>query len=140
VEPSASAFADHWKAHRYCPAAQLKDEEACLSRPKRRQWARERCHQLLKAPNSAFRRCHSEVRRVFQAKVKGLRKIFQVSPDAFLLRCERDACSCDSGGDCACVCAAAAAYAEKCAEAGAPVEWRSQRDCRMGEIMLQLII
>lgn len=44
--------------------------------------------------------------------------------------CVRDACGCDSGGDCECLCDAVAAYAQACLGRGVCVDWRTPDFCR----------
>lgn len=44
--------------------------------------------------------------------------------------CVRDACGCDSGGDCECLCDAVAAYAQACLDKGVCVDWRAPDFCR----------
>lgn len=44
--------------------------------------------------------------------------------------CVRDACGCDSGGDCECLCDAVAAYAQACLDKGVCVDWRTPDFCR----------
>ena len=53
-----------------------------------------------------------------------------VDPRPYYEACYRDACGCDSGGDCECVCTAVAAYAQSCSAQGVHVKWRSQAFCR----------
>lgn len=42
----------------------------------------------------------------------------------------RDACGCDTGGDCECLCDAVAAYAQACLDKGVCVDWRAPDFCR----------
>jgi hypothetical protein len=44
--------------------------------------------------------------------------------------CVRDACGCDTGGDCECLCDAVAAYAKACLDKGVCVDWRTPDFCR----------
>lgn len=44
--------------------------------------------------------------------------------------CVRDACGCDTGGDCECLCDAVAAYAQACLDKGVCVDWRAPDFCR----------
>lgn len=54
----------------------------------------------------------------------------KVDPEPYYSACVRDACACDTGGDCECFCTAVAAYAEACNEAGVCVAWRTPKICR----------
>lgn len=54
----------------------------------------------------------------------------KVDPEPYFSACVRDACACDTGGDCECFCTAVAAYAEACNEAGVCVAWRTPKICR----------
>lgn len=44
--------------------------------------------------------------------------------------CVRDACGCDTSGDCECLCDAVAAYAKACLDKGVCVDWRTPDFCR----------
>ncbi|TSM20286.1 Mucin-5AC [Bagarius yarrelli] len=52
-----------------------------------------------------------------------------VDPAPYYSACVRDACACDTGGDCECFCTAIAAYAEACNEAEVCVAWRTPKIC-----------
>lgn len=54
----------------------------------------------------------------------------KVDPEPYYSACVRDACACDTGGDCECFCTAVAAYAEACNEGGVCVAWRTPKICR----------
>nr|AUX81366.1 von Willebrand factor [Myxine glutinosa] len=45
--------------------------------------------------------------------------------------CVSEACRCEAVGECTCVCDSVATYAHACAQAGVPVQWRSQTFCPM---------
>uniref|UniRef100_A0A8C4WR34 von Willebrand factor n=1 Tax=Eptatretus burgeri TaxID=7764 RepID=A0A8C4WR34_EPTBU len=45
--------------------------------------------------------------------------------------CISEACGCEAVGECTCVCDSVAAYAHACAQAGIPVQWRTQTFCPM---------
>lgn len=54
----------------------------------------------------------------------------QVNPDPWYDACYRDACACDSGGDCECLCTAIASYGHECCKHSVPIKWRTQELCR----------
>lgn len=54
----------------------------------------------------------------------------QVDPAPWYDACYRDACACDSGGDCECLCTAVAAYGHECCKHGVSIKWRTQELCR----------
>ncbi|KAG6461849.1 hypothetical protein O3G_MSEX012891 [Manduca sexta] len=110
AESSALIFADSWKLKPTCPKPQPAIDH-CKQRPERREWAQETCGALKRYPLSL---CHAEV-----------------PVGAFVQRCERDACACDAGGDCACACAALAAYAHACSLRGLDLRWRTPQLCPM---------
>lgn len=56
--------------------------------------------------------------------------------DEYFQSCERDTCSCDSGGDCECFCSNVAAYAAACKVAGVCVKWRTPSICRESPSLL----
>ena len=53
-----------------------------------------------------------------------------MDPGPWYDACYRDACACDSGGDCECLCTAVAAYGHECCKHGVPIKWRTQELCR----------
>ncbi|XP_072943853.1 hemocytin-like [Epargyreus clarus] len=110
TETSALIFVDSWKLTQNCPKPQDVTNH-CKLRPERKEWSSHTCGALKRHP---FSLCHSEV-----------------PPGAFVSRCERDACACDAGGDCACACTALAAYAHACAARGVTFKWRTQDMCPM---------
>ncbi|KAI8434611.1 hypothetical protein MSG28_003147 [Choristoneura fumiferana] len=83
----------------------------CRQRPERKDWATTSCGALKRHP---FTLCHSEV-----------------PPTPYIEQCERDACACDAGDDCACVCTALAAYAHRCVARGVVFKWRTKEQCPM---------
>ena len=85
-------------------------QDTCALHPHRKIWAAKKCA-ILKS--DVFKRCHAEV-----------------PLGAWFDRCVFDTCGCNVGGDCECLCTAVAAYATECAQAGVPVQWRSQEICR----------
>nr|XP_053625822.1 hemocytin isoform X2 [Plodia interpunctella] len=110
AESSPLIFADSWKLKSTCPKPQPVGDH-CKQRPERNEWATATCGSLKRFP---FSLCHSEV-----------------PADKWLQRCEKDACACDAGGDCACACAALAAYAHACAMRGVTFKWRTPELCPM---------
>ncbi|XP_036400140.1 mucin-5B-like [Megalops cyprinoides] len=101
-------FGNSWKVSPSCPNTGIK-KDPCTSNPYRQSWAQKQCSII---NSKVFRVCHSEV-----------------DPTPYYDACVRDACACDSGGDCECFCTAVAAYAEACNEARACVVWRSPQIC-----------
>ncbi|XP_045445614.1 hemocytin-like [Melitaea cinxia] len=110
AETSPLLFADSWKLKPTCPKP-VEVTDHCKERPHRKGWASSMCGVMKRAP---FAACHAEV-----------------PADAFVARCEADACACDAGDDCGCACAALAAYAHACAARGVTFKWRTQDLCPM---------
>ncbi|CAB3239227.1 unnamed protein product [Arctia plantaginis] len=110
AESSILIFADSWKLKPTCPKpSRIIDH--CKQRPERKDWAASTCSAMKRYP---FTLCHAEV-----------------PPSPYIERCTRDACACDSGGDCDCACAALANYAHACAHRGVTFKWRTQETCPM---------
>ncbi|XP_077066319.1 uncharacterized protein LOC143720620 [Siphateles boraxobius] len=101
-------FGNSWKVNPSCPDV-TNVKHPCDANPNRRPWAEKQCR-IIKNPE--FKDCHS-----------------LVDSGPFYDACVRDACACDSGGDCDCVCTAVAAYAAECRKKGACVAWRRPDFC-----------
>ncbi|KAK3857259.1 hypothetical protein Pcinc_036476, partial [Petrolisthes cinctipes] len=109
-EVSVRIFGDSWRLQNYCPDSILIND-TCAHHPHRKVWAAEKCA-ILKSPQ--FTPCHSEV-----------------PVEAFIERCQFDACGCNQGGDCECLCTAIAAYAHECSIQGVHIRWRTPHLCPM---------
>ncbi|XP_053094270.1 mucin-5AC-like [Pangasianodon hypophthalmus] len=108
VVNNALDFGNSWKESSSCPdASQIKNP--CTFNPYRQAWAQKQCSIIM---NEIFVTCHTHV-----------------DPAPYYSACVRDACACDSGGDCECFCTAVAAYAEACNEGGVCVAWRTPKIC-----------
>ncbi|KAM4618230.1 uncharacterized protein muc2.1 [Polymixia lowei] len=105
---SSLEFANSWKVSSSCPDAEA-DHNPCASTPNRHNWAKLQCG-IIKG--ATFQNCHKKV-----------------DPVPFYENCVRDACACNTGGDCECFCTAVAAYAQACNEAGECVAWRTPDMC-----------
>ncbi|KAK2497827.1 hypothetical protein MC885_019273 [Smutsia gigantea] len=101
-------FGNSWKFSPSCPDA-LAPRDPCTANPYRKAWAQKQCSIVHSA---TFSTCHS-----------------QVDSTKYYEACVRDACACDSGGDCECFCTAVAAYAQACHDAGVCVSWRTPDRC-----------
>ncbi|KAI5278517.1 Mucin-5B [Manis pentadactyla] len=101
-------FGNSWKFSPSCPDA-LAPGDPCTANPYRKAWAQKQCSIVHSA---TFATCHS-----------------QVDSTKYYEACVRDACACDSGGDCECFCTAVAAYAQACHDAGVCVSWRTPDRC-----------
>ncbi|KAI5934964.1 Mucin-5B [Manis javanica] len=101
-------FGNSWKFSPSCPDA-LVPRDPCTANPYRKAWAQKQCSIV---HSTTFATCHS-----------------QVDSTKYYEACVRDACACDSGGDCECFCTAVAAYAQACHDAGVCVSWRTPDRC-----------
>ncbi|XP_039521923.1 mucin-2 isoform X5 [Pimephales promelas] len=101
-------FGNSWKVDAKCPDV-TNVKHPCDANPNRRSWAEKKCA-IITSP--VFEDCKSAVdsRPYYDA-------------------CVRDACACDSGGDCDCLCTAVAAYAAECRKKGVCVAWRRPDFC-----------
>ncbi|XP_021119396.1 mucin-5B [Heterocephalus glaber] len=108
VVSDALEFGNSWKFSPTCPDARA-PQDPCTANPYRKGWAQRQCSII----NSAtFAACRS-----------------QVDSTKYYEACVRDACACDSGGDCECFCTAVAAYAQACHDVGVCVSWRTPDIC-----------
>ncbi|KAM6174044.1 mucin-5B [Erethizon dorsatum] len=108
VVSDALEFGNSWKFSPTCPDAPA-PKDPCTANPYRKSWAQRQCSII----NSAtFAACRS-----------------QVDSTKYYEACVRDACACDSGGDCECFCTAVAAYAQACHDMGVCVSWRTPEVC-----------
>uniref|UniRef100_A0A8B9HTT1 VWFD domain-containing protein n=1 Tax=Astyanax mexicanus TaxID=7994 RepID=A0A8B9HTT1_ASTMX len=105
---NALDFGNSWKFSPTCPEAMVV-QEPCAHNPYREAWAQRQCSII---NSDVFSACHSKV-----------------DPASFYSACVRDACACDTGGDCECFCTAVAAYAEACNAVGVCVAWRTPKVC-----------
>ncbi|XP_043083626.1 mucin-2 [Puntigrus tetrazona] len=101
-------FGNSWKVKSSCPDV-ANVMHPCDANPHRRTWAIKQCR-IITSP--VFTDCHS-----------------LVDSGPYYDACVRDACACDSGGDCDCLCTAVAAYAAECRKRGACVAWRRPDFC-----------
>ncbi|XP_077066438.1 mucin-5AC-like [Siphateles boraxobius] len=101
-------FGNSWKVDTKCPDV-TNVKHPCDANPNRRSWAEKKCRNIL---SPVFKDCHSPV-----------------DSGPFYEACVRDACACDSGGDCDCLCTAVAAYAAECRKKGVCVAWRRPDFC-----------
>ncbi|XP_023578633.1 mucin-5B [Octodon degus] len=101
-------FGNSWKLSPTCPDAPA-PKDPCVANPYRKSWAQRQCSIINSA---AFSACRSQVDSI---------KYYEA--------CVRDACACDSGGDCECFCTAVAAYAQACHDVGVCVSWRTPDIC-----------
>ncbi|XP_059391924.1 mucin-5B-like [Carassius carassius] len=101
-------FGNSWKVKPSCPDV-TNVVHPCDANPHRHAWAIKQCRIIT---SSVFADCHS-----------------LVDSGPYYDACERDACACDSGGDCDCLCTAVAAYAAECRKRGACVAWRRPNFC-----------
>ncbi|XP_056095225.1 mucin-2-like [Rhinichthys klamathensis goyatoka] len=101
-------FGNSWKVDASCPDV-TNVKHPCDAHPNRRSWAEKKCGIIL-GPD--FQDCHAPV-----------------DSGPYYEACVRDACACDSGGDCDCLCTAVAAYAAECRKKGVCVAWRKPHFC-----------
>ncbi|XP_072127458.1 mucin-5AC-like [Mobula birostris] len=108
VVANVDEFGNSWKVSPAC--ANVKDnEDPCSVNIHRDAWAQKQCS-ILK--NEPFLPCNS-----------------QVDPAPYYEACVRDACACDTGGDCECLCTAIAAYSLACRMVGVCISWRTPELC-----------
>ncbi|XP_023987358.1 mucin-6 [Physeter macrocephalus] len=101
-------FVNSWKESPLCGDATF-TLDPCSLNTFRRSWAERRCSII---NSQTFAACHGQVYRL-----------------PYYEACVRDACGCDTGGDCECLCDAVAAYAKACVDKGVCVDWRSPDFC-----------
>lgn len=146
VVTKAFDFANTWKVPPNCPDAVL-EKDGCDEHPHRKAWATKHCN-IIKS--KVFAACHSKARTPLSNLVEVcevdllaqknnefiISSIEKVDFDEYFQSCERDTCSCDSGGDCECFCSNVAAYAAACKVAGVCVKWRTPSICRKSPSLL----
>uniref|UniRef100_A0A4W3H362 Mucin-5AC-like n=1 Tax=Callorhinchus milii TaxID=7868 RepID=A0A4W3H362_CALMI len=108
VVANVQEFGNSWKVSPSCPDVK-KITEPCSANTHRAAWAQRQCSII---QSQAFRPCHA-----------------QVNPTPYYDACVRDACACDTGGDCECFCTAVAAYSSACSMVGVCVSWRTPDIC-----------
>ncbi|KAI5934970.1 Mucin-6 [Manis javanica] len=101
-------FVNSWKESPLCGDASF-ELDPCSANAFRRSWAERKCGII---NSQTFAACHSQVYRL-----------------PYYEACVRDACGCDTGGDCECLCDAVAAYAKACLDKGVCVDWRAPDFC-----------
>ncbi|KAM5223978.1 mucin-6 [Hipposideros larvatus] len=101
-------FVNSWKESPLCGDAGFA-LDPCSRNTFRRAWAERKCGII---NSQTFAACHSQVYRM-----------------PYYEACVRDACGCDTGGDCECLCDAVAAYAKACLDKGVCVDWRAPDFC-----------
>ncbi|KAM6159449.1 mucin-6 [Rhynchocyon petersi] len=101
-------FVNSWKENPLC-ADVTTVTDPCSINAYRRSWAQRNCGII---NSQTFAACHSQVYRM-----------------PYYEACVRDACGCDTGGDCECLCDAVAAYAKACLDKGVCVDWRTPDFC-----------
>ncbi|XP_058925316.2 mucin-6 [Kogia breviceps] len=101
-------FVNSWKESPLCGDTTF-TLDPCSLNTFRRSWAERKCSII---NSQTFAACHSQVYRL-----------------PYYEACVRDACGCDTGGDCECLCDAVAAYAKACVDKGVCVDWRSPDFC-----------
>ncbi|KAI4880349.1 hypothetical protein NFI96_021106 [Prochilodus magdalenae] len=101
-------FINSWKVYSDCPDSKP-EFDPCLTTPNRHNWAKMQCGIIT---GDTFKDCH-----------------LMVDPKFYYDNCVKDACACDTGGDCECFCTAVAAYAQACNDAGVCVAWRTPEIC-----------
>ncbi|XP_029438039.1 mucin-5AC-like isoform X20 [Rhinatrema bivittatum] len=101
-------FGNSWKTTSTCPDA-IDHKDPCTSNPYRKAWAQKQCSIIT---GHVFAPCH-----------------YEVDPAPYYDACVKDACACDTGGDCECFCTAVAAYAQACNEVGVCIAWRTPEIC-----------
>uniref|UniRef100_A0A7N5P3T3 Mucin 6, oligomeric mucus/gel-forming/pseudo n=1 Tax=Ailuropoda melanoleuca TaxID=9646 RepID=A0A7N5P3T3_AILME len=108
VASSELEFVNSWKDSPLCGDASLA-LDPCSLNAFRRSWAERKCN-IINGPT--FAACHGQVYRL-----------------PYYEACVRDACGCDTSGDCECLCDAVAAYAKACLDKGVCVDWRTPDFC-----------
>ncbi|XP_006893415.1 PREDICTED: mucin-6-like [Elephantulus edwardii] len=101
-------FVNSWKENPLCGDAGFV-VDTCSLNTFRLSWAQRKCSII---NSQTFAACHSQVYRM-----------------PYYDACVRDACGCDTGGDCECLCDAVAAYAKACLDKGVCVDWRTPDFC-----------
>ncbi|XP_036009085.1 mucin-6 isoform X8 [Mus musculus] len=101
-------FVNSWKESPLCGDASYA-VDPCSLNTFRRSWAERKCNII---NSQTFAACHSKVYHL-----------------PYYEACVRDACGCDTGGDCECLCDAVAAYAKACLDKGVCVDWRTPDFC-----------
>ncbi|CAJ0934163.1 unnamed protein product, partial [Ranitomeya imitator] len=101
-------FINSWKERPTC--MDVTDvADSCAKNPHRKAWGENSC---LVLKSNVFEACNKRVSHV---------KYYEA--------CVKDACACDTGGDCECLCKAVQAYATACLAAGICVDWRKPDFC-----------
>nr|XP_037853266.1 mucin-6 [Chlorocebus sabaeus] len=108
VASSELEFVNSWKESPLCGDMRFV-ADPCSLNAFRRSWAERKCSII---NSQTFAACHSKVYHL-----------------PYYEACVRDACGCDSGGDCECLCDAVAAYAQACLDKGVCVDWRTPDFC-----------
>uniref|UniRef100_A0A2K6DZI7 Mucin 6, oligomeric mucus/gel-forming/pseudo n=1 Tax=Macaca nemestrina TaxID=9545 RepID=A0A2K6DZI7_MACNE len=108
VASSELEFVNSWKESPLCGDVSFV-ADPCSLNAFRRSWAERKCSII---NSQTFAACHSKVYHL-----------------PYYEACVRDACGCDSGGDCECLCDAVAAYAQACLDKGVCVDWRTPDFC-----------
>ncbi|ELK13188.1 Mucin-6 [Pteropus alecto] len=108
VASSELEFVNSWKESPLCGDASLL-LSPCTLNVFRHAWAMRKCNII---NSQTFAACHSQVYHL-----------------PYYEACVRDACGCDTGGDCECLCDAVAAYAQACLGKGVCVDWRTPEFC-----------
>uniref|UniRef100_A0A2K6V447 Mucin 6, oligomeric mucus/gel-forming/pseudo n=1 Tax=Saimiri boliviensis boliviensis TaxID=39432 RepID=A0A2K6V447_SAIBB len=108
VASSELEFVNSWKESPLCGDVSFV-ADPCSLNAFRRSWAERKCSVI---NSQTFATCHSKVYHL-----------------PYYEACVRDACGCDSGGDCECLCDAVAAYAQACLDKGVCVDWRTPAFC-----------
>ncbi|XP_045870563.1 mucin-6 [Meles meles] len=108
VASSELDFVNSWKDSPLCGDAGLA-LDPCSLNAFRHSWATRKCS-IINGPT--FAACHSQVYHL-----------------PYYEACVRDACGCDTSGDCECLCDAVAAYAKACLDKGVCVDWRTPDFC-----------
>ncbi|EFB20020.1 hypothetical protein PANDA_008859, partial [Ailuropoda melanoleuca] len=114
VASSELEFVNSWKDSPLCGDASLA-LDPCSLNAFRRSWAERKCN-IINGPTPG--------------RGAGAEGPFpQVYRLPYYEACVRDACGCDTSGDCECLCDAVAAYAKACLDKGVCVDWRTPDFC-----------
>ncbi|XP_023580171.1 mucin-6 [Trichechus manatus latirostris] len=108
VASSELEFVNSWKENPLCGDVSFV-VDPCSLNTFRQSWAERKCSII---NSQTFAACHSKVYHM-----------------PYYEACVRDACGCDTGGDCECLCDAVAAYAKACLDKGVCVDWRTPDFC-----------
>ncbi|XP_041052599.1 mucin-2-like [Carcharodon carcharias] len=108
VVVNAEEFGNSWKVSPSCTNVK-KNKYPCSVNTHRDAWAQKQCSIIKNGP---FKACN-----------------VQINPAPYYEACVRDACACDTGGDCECLCTAIAAYSLACSMVGVCISWRSPEVC-----------